>query len=91
MELVILSVHDSKAEAFITPFFQPNLAMGLRAFAQAVNDPESMFHIHPGDYTLFELGRFNSNTGELIPLPSPKNHGLAIIFKRAIQTEETSP
>lgn len=83
MELVIFSVHDSKAEAFVQPFFTPTVATGLRAFESSANDPDTMMCQHPGDYTLFELGTFEHDTAAITLHNTPINHGLAIAYKTA--------
>lgn len=84
MKLVIFAIHDSKAEAFLLPFFSPNSAMGVRTFAQGCNDPGVKFCQSPGDYTLFEIGTFDDNSGTVKQLEVPVNHGLAIIHKRNV-------
>lgn len=73
MQLHILTIHDSKAEAFIQPFFAPTIAVGLRMVSQATNDPNSDFHKFSGDYTLFELGTFDSDSAKIELLDSPRN------------------
>lgn len=74
----MFSVHDSKAEAFVQPFFAPNTAVGLRIFQQNVNDPNTTINSFPEDYTLFELGEFNSDTGMVTYHDSPKSLALAL-------------
>lgn len=81
MKLIIMSVHDSKAGAFISPFFTPTVAVGLRSFGQAVNDPETNFYKFPGDYTLFELGSFDIESGVITLHPAHINHGLALVHQ----------
>lgn len=81
MKLIAFSVHDSKAKAFVQPFFTPTQATGLRSFRAAVNDPSTMFSRHAGDYTLFEIGEFYIETGILKPHNVHINHGLAVTFK----------
>lgn len=81
MKLTLFSVFDSKAEAFIQPFFSLNTGTGKRAFKTAANDPKADFHINAGDYTLFELGTFDQNTGKFEILESPENHGMAITYR----------
>jgi hypothetical protein len=65
------SIYDEKAGAFITPFFLPNEQMAVREFAAAANDPNHKFGKWPADYTLFEIGDFNIDTGELTPNKRP--------------------
>lgn len=81
MKLHILSVHDSKAEAFIQPFFAQTVAVGLRMFEAASNDTNTDFNRFAGDYTLFELGTFDQITGQLEMLKTPNNLGLALQFR----------
>ncbi len=90
MNLTIFTVHDSKAEAYITPFFASNKAVGLRMFEQAANDESAQFHTHAGDYTLFELGTFDQDRGTFDLHLTPINHGLAINYRKATTQEETS-
>lgn len=78
MTLKAFSVHDSKANAFITPFFCPTTDVGIRSFQSAANDPNSMFSQHPADYTLFEIGSFDVETGTLTPHKAAENLGLAL-------------
>lgn len=80
MKLEILSVHDSKAEAFITPFFSPNIPMAKRSFAMAVNDPETNFHKWAEDYTLFHVGSYDQDTGTLTPLDPIVTLGNALTY-----------
>lgn len=86
MKLKIFSVYDSKAKAFITPFFTATVDVALRSFGEAANDPNSMFARHPGDYTLMEIGDFLIDTGEIVPAPQQLNHGLALIFQNPMET-----
>lgn len=82
MKLHLFSIYDSKAEAFIQPFFSPNQAVAQRSFSIACSDPEHAFHIHPGDYTLFSLGTFEHDDASFAIYPTPINLGLAITFIR---------
>lgn len=80
MILKIFTVYDSKAEAFLPPFFQATKAMAQRVFETVANDPKHQFGAHPADYTLFEIGEFNDESAEIVPHKTPKNIGLAIEF-----------
>ena len=78
MKLKVFSIFDSKAEAFNTPFFFNMTGQALRAFEDLAKDPQAAISKHPEDYTLFEIGEFDTDTGQLIPLPTPHSLGLAI-------------
>lgn len=86
MKIIAFSIHDSKAAAFIQPFFCPTVAVGIRSYQQAANDPDTMFARFPGDYTLFEIGTFDQETGTLEQLEHPINHGLALIHQVSEKT-----
>jgi hypothetical protein len=68
MKQKVFSVYDSKAEMFNQPMFFKATPEALRAFGDEANRTESAIHKHPDDYTLFEIGEFNVETGLLTPL-----------------------
>lgn len=61
----IYTVFDAKAEAYIQPFFSPNDAMATRSFESACNDSAHDFFRHAEDYTLFCIGDFDADHGNL--------------------------
>ncbi len=80
MKLKVFSIYDSKAEAFIQPFYSQTTGTAVRSFEQACNDRASDFNKFAGDYTLFELGEFDQNTAEFTPLQTIVNLGVAITY-----------
>jgi len=79
MNYIKFQIYDSKAEAFILPYYAPTSAMGQRQFHQAANDPKTSYYKYPGDYTLFEVATWDDYTGEETPLTPFINHGLALM------------
>lgn len=65
MDEFVFSVFDVKAGAFLNPFIMPNLATAIRALTDCVTDDNHNFGKHPSDYTLFQLGTFNRETGSI--------------------------
>ena len=65
MKYEVYSVFDDKAAAFLTPFTAQNQAVALRLVSDCLSDPNHMFAMHPGDYTVYHLGYFDSATGDL--------------------------
>lgn len=61
--LKIFSVYDQKAEFFSNPYYDRTTAAGIRQFEAAVNDPGSRLFAAAADYTLFELGEFDEQSG----------------------------
>lgn len=68
MKLNIYSVHDRKAAVFARPFIAPNDGMALRSFAAAKLDPSTELAKFPEDFSLYLLGSFDDETGELSPV-----------------------
>ncbi len=61
----IFSINDSKANAYLTPIFAPTIGVAIRMFQKAANQDGSDFNIYAADYTLFEIGEWNEETGRL--------------------------
>lgn len=70
MKLVVCSVFDSAAQAFMRPMFVPARGLAVRAFRDEVNrnDPENSMYSHASDYELFEIGEFDDSTGRFVQL-----------------------
>jgi hypothetical protein len=77
MLLQVFSVYDSKAEAYLPPFYIPAIGAAIRHFSDSANDPQTAFHKHPEDYGLFHLGSFDDNLCSFDLLPTPLHLGLA--------------
>lgn len=58
------SVYDSALQTYTKPFYCKNKGEALRAWVDAVND-ETIFGKHPDEVTLFEVGDFNEETGQV--------------------------
>lgn len=89
----IFAIHDSLAEAYNTPFFSKNAATALRQFADACKNPESGFHQHAADYTLYQIGVYESDNGRVAHMESNVLLGNAAQFTslRPDLVEEPSP
>ncbi len=77
MKQYIIAVFDSKAEIFNQPMFLKAKGEAIRAFSDEVNRKDSPMNNHPEDYTLFEIGQYNVETGLIVPLKTPTSLGLA--------------
>lgn len=75
MIIKLFAVFDSKAAFFGQPFSDQQEGSAIRNFADAVNDgsnQNNMWHKHPEDFSLFQIGEFDNATGELLPI-TPKS------------------
>lgn len=79
----IFSIYDKKAQAYMSPFYYHQKGQALRAFEDAVNDPQTPFTKHPEDFQLFHIGEWNDSTGKITPLsnPVPIEEALNVIKK----------
>ncbi|AXL14677.1 nonstructural protein [Microviridae sp.] len=69
MILKAFAVHDSKAGAYLRPFFEISKGSAIRAISDAVNTPDHQFNRHAADFTLFEIGGYDDATGDLTAVP----------------------
>lgn len=69
MKLSIFSIYDSKAQAYLPPFFLPRKQMAVRAFAECCNSESHQFGKWPADYTLFHVGAFDDESGLIDSFP----------------------
>ena len=67
MKQKIFTIYDSKAKAYITPFFLHQEGMAIRIFTDCVNDPKHQFGKHPEDYILFHIGEWEDEKAKFQP------------------------
>lgn len=79
----IFTVYDSKAEAYLTPFFMSTSGEAIRAFSDSVKNRESAINKHPEDYTLFEIGLFDETAAAIV------THDALISLAIALEFVET--
>lgn len=84
----ILTVYDSKAEYFFQPFYAKATNEAIRIFKDMANNPKSAIAHHPEDYSLFEIGEFDEDKGDIVLYESKKSLGLASYFVNKEETTE---
>lgn len=80
--MVMCSIFDSVASAWMTPMFFQSKPQALRSWGDAVNNPESDFAKHPADYSLMYLGTWDPMSGVVDLAPAPENLGSGANFYR---------
>ena len=65
MKQKLYTVYDVKSETYTAPTAHPARGQAIRSFSDAVNSGQGVISDHPADFTLFEIGEFDINTGEL--------------------------
>lgn len=82
MKKLIYAVYDSKVESYLQPLFFQSKGEAMRSWQTAANDQNTMMCQHPEDFTLFELGSYDEQTGKFENHNTPISVGVAIEFKR---------
>ena len=85
MLMKIFSIFDDKTKVYSKPFYDLTIGAAIRNFADASNDPNTHLSKHPGDFSLFLLGEFDDETGELFDKQPYQNLGNCL---QHIQTDE---
>lgn len=81
MILKAYSVFDGKALVYAHPIFYKSDGEAIRAFANACNLLDHPFHHNAEDFTLFELGEYDDETGMMVLLTTPRPLRKAIEMK----------
>lgn len=85
---LFFAVYDSAAKVFMDPFMARTTEEALRRFRATVNHPEAgSIAEFPEDYTLFQIGEYDLETGLIRGLETPHSLGLAITFINRPQLE----
>lgn len=67
---VVCGVRDSAAQVYGQPWFVPSTGVAVRGFSDAVRGSDKNdLTSHPEDFTLFQLGTFDDETGKFVNLP----------------------
>ncbi len=61
--LDLFCVYDCKMELYLSPFTAMNTAVAVRVFATAVLQEGHDFNSHADDYSMWQIGEFDQETG----------------------------
>lgn len=81
MKKLMFACFDQKTKLFGLPFYSVRREQALRDFAYAANDPETEICRYSLDYSLFYIGTFDDETGELEMPPMPEHICQAFTLK----------
>lgn len=71
MKLNIYSIYDEKAEAYNTPQYLRHKGEAIRMLQTTLDNKETMISKYPKDYSLYCLGTFDDNKGEIEGIAVP--------------------
>lgn len=87
MKLQTFSIYDSKAKAYLPPWYMHNTDMALRVFADCCNATDHQFSKNPEDYTLFHIGEFDDESGKITP-DTPKSIANGITVLKPVYADD---
>ena len=82
MKQPMYALFDSKAKAWLPPFLGKSDEDAKLSFSVLCSDVEDPVGRHPADYTLFRVGEWDTQMGELLPMLAKENLGNGIYFAR---------
>jgi len=65
MKMMVFSVFDKIAGAFLPPFYARSRGEAIRSFGEAANDPKRFLR-HAADYSLVYHGEWDDNSGVFV-------------------------
>lgn len=65
MKQKLYSIFDKATGAYAAPFTQPTNAGAIRAIKMDMENENSMLGKHSGDYELWFVGEFDTDTGQI--------------------------
>ena len=67
----VYAIYDSAAHVFTAPTIDISDASAVRNFQQAIANSGSVMNFKPDDFSLYQIGSFDVETGELEPFTPP--------------------
>lgn len=67
MKQRLFAVRDGKVEQFFPPMCFQTPGAAQRWFEDLINNDKTELYKHPGDYVLYSIGEFDTDTGILVP------------------------
>ena len=83
MKQIIASIYDSKVRVWSFPQQFVNKGALARAWEETCNDTNSPFAKYPSDFTMFIVGEWDDETGQISMHQAPEPLGTAVQFVRA--------
>ena len=67
----VYAIYDSAAHVFTAPTIDISDASAVRSFQQAIANSGSVMNFKPDDFSLYQVGTFDVETGEIVPCTPP--------------------
>lgn len=71
----LFTTYDRASETYSPPFAAPHSGVAIRGFTDAINNPNKDTDLsrHPDDFDLYEVGLWDSATGQVTPHKEPRS------------------
>ncbi|QKI28931.1 VP5 [Kummerowia striata gokushovirus] len=73
------------------PMFFVHSGQAERTWVELCNAPDTLMAKHPADFTLFQVGEFDDETGALQPLGAPVQLMTAVAAKKDSGSQSSLP
>lgn len=83
MIVKVFGIYDSKVGAYLPPFMMKTIGEAERALSSHVNDLQHNFCKYAEDFTLFELGSWNDDTGKYDLHDTPRSISVLMHYKKS--------
>lgn len=85
MKKLVCALRDDVAELYMAPVFVPTLATLYRDLREAARPgQDNPIAKHPGDFTVYQLGTYDDESGRLDVLSSPHRLASCAVFVDAV-------
>lgn len=90
MRMNVYAIYDVKADAFMQPLFMVNDDVAIRNFVGACLNPDTPFHLHGQDFTLFCIDEWDDGKGKFVgdALHRDLGNGLQLMIQFRDQIEK---
>ncbi len=78
----LISIYDSKSMAYDHPRHFRTRGEFIRAFQEALKNPETTYSKYPEDFTAFEIGEWDEHTGTITMYEAKQVIGNGIELKQ---------
>lgn len=76
MLLEIFAMYDRATQAYMQPVYSQSKGEIIRSLSDLIMNNEHAFAKHPEDYTLFKIGTYEEQSGEIVPIAPEKVIGM---------------
>ena len=71
MKLLVFTIYDEKAQAYDKPFFTTAIGLASREFSHLATKSNTIVSQHPGDFSLYHIGFYETSTARFDPTDPP--------------------